>query len=101
MMSAYLLADVDWHDVDAYRASGYLEKTMETVARFGGRYIVSGGSTKVLEGDWARWGTVVIEFRSMEHLMDWYTSEDYKPLIELRQSLADSRLVAAEGLSGA
>ena len=97
-MTAYLLADVDVHDADAYRDSGYLEAAMSTAAAHGGRYIVRGGATEVLEGDRQPNRTVVIEFPSMDDLRAWYTSDEYAPWIEVRRSLSESSLIAVEGL---
>lgn len=99
-MAAYLMADVGVHDLEAYRNSGYLEAAMQTAAQFGGRYIVRGGTTDVLEGDWSPRRMVIIEFPSMDQLEAWYSSEEYAPWIEVRQSLTDSKLVAVEGLPG-
>jgi uncharacterized protein (DUF1330 family) len=73
---------------------------MQTAAQFGGRYIVRGGTTDVLEGDWSPQRMVIIEFPSMDQLEAWYSSEEYAPWIEVRQSLTDSKLVAVEGLPG-
>ena len=99
-MAAYLMADVGVHDLEAYRSSGYLEAAMQTAAQFGGRYIVRGGTTDVLEGDWSPQRMVIIEFPSMDQLEAWYSSEEYAPWNEVRQSLTDSQLVAVEGLPG-
>ena len=41
---------------------------------------------------------VIIEFPSMERLRAWYDSEAYAPWREVRKGLADSRLVAVDGL---
>jgi len=99
-MSAYLMADVAVHDLEAYRDSGYLDAAMRTAAAHGGKYIVRGGDTNVLEGGWAPRRMVIIEFPSMDDLREWYRSEEYAPWIEVRKSLTDSRLVAVEGLPG-
>jgi len=97
-MTAYLVADVTVPDLDAYRESGYLDAAMETAAAFGGRYIVRGGATEILEGDWRPGRLVVIEFPSMSNLLAWYRSDEYAPWIEVRRTLTESRLVAVEGM---
>lgn len=97
-MTAYLVADVLPHDVDEYRASGYLDAAKRTAAKHGGVYRIRGGETTVLEGDWAPHRFVLIEFPSMEHLKAWYEDPEYAPWIQVRGRLADSRLVAVEGL---
>ena len=97
-MPAYLLADVAPHDMDAYRASGYLEAVVALAAEYGGRYLARGGEMQRLEGDWQPRRMVIIEFPSMERLRAWYDSEAYAPWREVRKGLADSRLVAVDGL---
>jgi len=97
-MPAYLLADVAPHDMDAYRASGYLEAVVRIAADYGGRYLARGGEIVCLEGDWQPRRMVIIEFPSMERLRAWYDCAEYAPWRELRKGLADSKLVAVDGL---
>ncbi len=97
-MAAYLLADVAPHDMDAYRGSGYLEAVVRLAADYGGRYLARGGDMQRLEGDWEPRRMVIIEFPSMADLRAWYDSDAYAPWREVRQGLADSRLVAVDGL---
>ncbi|MEN8238616.1 MAG: DUF1330 domain-containing protein [Actinomycetota bacterium] len=97
-MAAYLMADVLPGDIEAYRASGYLEAAVRTATAFGGVYKARGGELKVLEGDWEPGRMVIIEFPSMERLLAWYSSPEYQEWALVRQRLApDSRLVALEG----
>ncbi|HEY5789508.1 MAG TPA: DUF1330 domain-containing protein [Gammaproteobacteria bacterium] len=98
-MPAYLLADVKPHDMQAYRDSGYLEAVVRIAADYGGRYLARGGEMQRLEGDWEPRRMVIIEFPSMADLRAWYDSAEYAPWREVRKGLADSRLVAVDGLS--
>ena len=95
-MAAYLIADVDVTDPAGYAA--YTRDIVATVEAFGGRYLVRGGKTEVLEGDWAPRRVVVLEFPSAAQLRAWYESPAYAPLIELRQRTANARLVMVEGV---
>ena len=97
-MAAYLMADVLPEDVEAYRASGYLEAAVATVAAFGGVHRARGGETKVLEGDWEPERMVIIEFPSMAQLLAWYNSPEYQEWAPVRQRFVpNSKLVALEG----
>ena len=97
-MTALLLADVLPEDMEAYRASGYLEAAVQTVASFGGVYKARGGETIVLEGDWEPERMVIIEFPSMGQLLAWYRSSEYQEWAPIRQRLVpNSRIVALEG----
>lgn len=94
-MAAYLIADVDVADQRIY--DEYKRRVAPLVAKFGGRFLVRGGAHVVLEGTWQPHRLVVIEFPSMETLRSWYDSPEYAPLITLRESAAEARLVAVEG----
>ena len=99
-MAAYLMADVLPEDIDAYRASGYLEAAVRTAAAFGGVYKARGGELTVLEGDWEPERMVIIEFPSMKKLLAWYQSPEYQEWAPVRQRLAPgSKIVALEGSS--
>ncbi len=97
-MPAFLIADAVPHDVEAYRASGYLEAAVRTAANHGGVYRVRGGTIHPLEGDWVPRRVVIIEFPSMENLMEWYHDPEYEPWIAVRRRLTDSSLIAVEGV---
>jgi uncharacterized protein (DUF1330 family) len=97
-MAAYLMADVLPADVEAYRASGYLEAAVATASAHGGVYRARGGNTTVLEGDWEPERMVIIEFPNMDQLLAWYNSPEYQEWAPVRRRLApSSKLVALEG----
>lgn len=98
MPSAYLIADVAPDDIDAYRASGYLEAAVRTATAHGGVYKARGGEIVVLEGEWEPGRMVVIEFPSMDDLLAWYRSPEYQEWAPVRQQLVpNSMVVALEG----
>ena len=99
-MTAYLMADVLPDDMEAYRASGYLEAAVRTAGEHGGVYLARGGETTVLEGDWEPERMVIIQFPSMDSLRSWYESDEYQPWAQVRRDHAPrSRLVALQGVS--
>ena len=95
-MSAYLFANVEVTDAAGYEQ--YRQRVSATIEAHGGRYVVRGGATEVLEGDWTPKRMVILEFPDMAQLKAWYESPEYRPLIELRQRTAISTLVAVEGV---
>lgn len=98
MAAAFLLADVKPEDMEAYRASGYLEAAFVTASNHGGAYRARGGRTIVLEGEWDPGRMVIIEFPSMDDLLAWYHSAEYQEWAPVRRRLVpDSMLVALEG----
>ena len=99
-MSAFFFFDnVEVHDPD--KLAEYVEKVAPVVARYGGKYRIIGGATKVLEGQWKPAYPVLIEFDTLEQAEAWYRSDDYEPLKRLRQSAVDNNGVLIEGLADA
>jgi uncharacterized protein (DUF1330 family) len=94
-MPAYLIADVEVRDHDAY--AEYRRQVLPLVQRYGGRFIVRGGAHEVLEGSWKPQRIVVIEFPDMATLKAWYNSPEYAKLIALRQGISRGSLIAVEG----
>ncbi len=97
-MPAYLFANVEVTDAAGYEQ--YRQRVSATIEAYGGRYVVRGGATEVLEGEWVPKRLVILEFADMAQLKAWYRSPEYQPLIDLRQRTAKSTLVAVEGIAG-
>jgi uncharacterized protein (DUF1330 family) len=95
-MPAYVIVNVNTRDPERYEA--YKKIAQETVARFGGRYLVRGGEMAVLEGSWKPTRIVVLEFESFERAREWWHSPDYAPAKQLRQSISESDLIIVDGL---
>lgn len=99
IMPAYLIADIDVRDSEAY--AEYRRLAPATIEKYGGRYLVRAGATEVLEGDHRPARLVVLEFPNMATLKRWYDSEEYRALKTLRQRVTSSMIFAAEGVTGA
>ena len=95
-MAAYLIADIEV--IDSAGFAEYQQKVPATIAAYGGRYLVRGGATEVLEGAWSPHRCVVLEFPSMAQLKTWYASPEYRPLIAIRERTTRSNLVITEGI---
>lgn len=95
-MSAYLLANVDVTDPAAYET--YRQEVPALIAAHGGRYLVRGGASEVLEGDMVPNRLVVLEFPGMAQLKAFYHSADYQRLVRIRQSASSGSIVAVEGV---
>jgi uncharacterized protein (DUF1330 family) len=94
-MSAYLIADIQITDPQPFEA--YRRQVPAIIAAYGGRYLVRGGDTRLLEGDELPGRTIVLEFADMDRLNAFYHSPDYQPLKALRMSASTGRLFSVEG----
>ena len=63
-MAAYIIVEVKIQDKETYEE--YKKLTPASMAPFGGKFIVRGGSTETLEGDWQPERVVILEFPSIE-----------------------------------
>lgn len=96
-MTAYVIYQAEVLDPVAYE--GYKTAAETSIAAAGGRYIVRGGETQVLEGDPPSLGrTVILEFETMDTARAWYRSEEYTAARQLRENVARARLLLIDGV---
>ena len=81
-MSGFAIFNIQINKLEEYKE--YVKKVKPIAERFGGEYIVRGGETKVLEGTWTYPRTVVIKFPSYEKALEWYRSDEYEPIKQIR-----------------
>jgi uncharacterized protein (DUF1330 family) len=94
-MKAYIIVDVNIRDHSRYEE--YKKLTPPSLVPFEGKFVVRGGATETLEGDWTPGRIVVLEFPSAEKAKAWWSSEGYAPAKALRQSTSDTRMILVEG----
>ncbi|MFE6409924.1 DUF1330 domain-containing protein [Streptomyces sp. NPDC057837] len=93
-MSAYMVISVTPQDEDKMRE--YEARTLDVVAKFGGRPIARDTDCFVLEADQRPGIGVILEFPDKQAVRDFYESEEYRPLKEFRHTFASaSALVVA------
>lgn len=97
-MSAFLIANIDVTDPEGFAV--YRTLVAPTIEAAGGRYLVRGGGTRVLEGDWRPSRVVLLEFPSMADALTWYESDAYSEARALRQRTTRSDVVLVEGVPG-
>ncbi len=94
-MSAYVIVEVSIHDHDLYEQ--YKKLTPAAVSAFDGRFVVRGGQTQSLEGDWNPERFVILEFPSMERAREWYNSDQYTHARLIRQRASHAKMLLVEG----
>lgn len=96
-MKAYVIALVTVDDPVKYVP--YAANAPETIAAFGGKYLVRNGSKHLLEGALPTERLVVLEFASVERAKEWYESEAYQAIRPIRASASSGDLFIVEGCS--
>lgn len=95
-MVAYVIADVEVTNPAQYEE--YKKLTPAAVAQHGGRFVVRGGSTAVLEGEWRPSRVIVLEFPSLDHAKKFYASVEYTHARRVRAGAAVMNIIAVEGV---
>ncbi len=95
-MPAYLIVETDITDPEQYEQ--YKAASPGAIAAHGGRFVVRGGETAVLEGDWNPTRLVVVEFDDLEAAKRFYDSPEYQAAMKLREGAASLNMVAVEGI---
>jgi uncharacterized protein (DUF1330 family) len=94
-MSAYLVVDLDIHDLEAI--ANYRSKALPLVAKAGGRLVALDDAPLELE-EWRSTNVLIIEFPDMDAIRGLFASPEYAPLARQRQAAAGSRIIALRGV---
>ena len=95
-MPGYVIAEVTVTDPPGFEK--YRQMVGPTVARYGGRFVVRGGKTETVEGQWEPTRLIVLEFESTARAKEWWASEEYREAKALRQRTARTNAVIVEGV---
>ena len=96
MAKAYVVADIEVLDADAYEE--YKRLSTAAADKYRGRWLVRGGEVSPLEGDAHPYRVVVIEFDDVDAARRWYDSPEYAEAKAVRQRAARSSLLLVEGV---
>jgi uncharacterized protein (DUF1330 family) len=94
-MSAYVIVEIEVTDPVGYEE--YKKQAAATVHKYGGKYIVRGGRTEVLEGNWKPKRIVILEFPTAERAKEWLNCSEYSEPRKLRHKTAKTNMLVIEG----
>ena len=94
-MPAYIIVEIEILDPVGYEK--YKNLASSTVEKYGGKYIMRGGKTEVLEGDWQHKRIVVLEFESAQRAKEWLNCEEYREPRKMRHRTARTNMILVEG----
>lgn len=95
MKKGYIIVRVSIRDSNLFQQ--YPPLSTEVMNKYGGKYIIRGGKTDVLEGEWPVDRTTVVEFESFESAKKCYESVEYSKAMKIRQNSTKSDLILIEG----
>ena len=95
-MAGYMIGNITVTDPETFAEYG--KQVPATVAAFGGTYVVRGGAAEKIEGNYDPVRIVVLQFESVEKAKEWYNSDMYAPLKEMRMKASNGDLYFVEGV---
>lgn len=98
-MTAIVIARVRISDPVRYAV--YMPLAKAAIEAFGGKYLVRGATSEVIEGDIAPERYVVVEFESQDTVRRFYDSELYLRARQARSGAAQIDLISLTGVQGA
>ena len=93
-MPAYIIVEVSIQDPKGYEE--YKKLTPASIAAYSGKFLIRGGKTETLEGDWEPQRIVVVEFPNVEMAKKWWNSPEYAPAKNIRHITAKTKMILAE-----
>ena len=94
MPKGYIIGHITVNDPEAYKE--YVERDTPILQGLGGRFIIRGGTSEVMEGQ-TESRHVVIEFPSYQAALDAYNDPDYQEVMQIRRRTATSTIIVVEG----
>ncbi|MBO6603910.1 MULTISPECIES: DUF1330 domain-containing protein [Paracoccaceae] len=95
MPKGYIIGHITVTDPEAYPE--YVRRDTPILDNLGGRFIIRGGRSEVVEGETFE-RHVVIEFPSYEEALAAYNDPDYQEVANIRRNAADSIIIVVEGV---
>ena len=96
-MAGYIIVEIDVTDPVGYEE--YKKLAGATVEKFGGKYIVRGGATETLEGDWKPKRIVILQFESVARAKEWLNCDEYREPRKMRHRTAKTNMIVVEGIA--
>ena len=76
----------------------YTARTPALIEKYGGRFLVRGGEVVTLEGESPVSRLVLIEFPSLQRVQDFYNSDEYQEVLQLRLPASTASFLALDGV---
>ena len=96
MSAGYVIAQLKVTNSENYKE--YVEKVPEVIKKYGGEYLARGGEHQVVEGEDNLPRIVIIKFPSYEKALEWYNSEEYKPIKQIRLDNSEGVNIIIKGV---
>ena len=83
--------------LDDEKLSRYGQQAEIAIEKFGGKFLVRGGEFQTVEGEWTYTRNILIHFPSYEKAVEWYNSDELKPVKKMRLDNSTSNAIIIKG----
>lgn len=96
-MAVYAVVEVEIMNIDGM--APYMVAVSDTIAEYGGKFLVRGGATEVVEGGLGEYPLkVIVEFPSKEVAVGWYESAGYQAILPYRTANSKCNFIWVDGV---
>ena len=89
-MSALMIARIRIKDPE--KLQEYMTGSKQLAAPYGAKLVYQGKVVRTLNGENNHEMVVIAEFPDADQINDWFDSEEYQPLVALREEAADMHM---------
>ena len=96
-MAVYAVVEVEIINIDGM--APYMVAVSDTIAEYGGKFLVRAGATEVVEGGLGEYPVkVIVEFPSKEAATGWYKSVGYQAILPYRTANSKCNFIWVDGV---
>ncbi len=95
-MAGYALIDIEITDHAVF--GEFRERAPAVIEAYGGRFLVRGGATEVVQGDSTHHRVVLVEFDSVERAKSWWNSPAHTELQAMLDRCSNTTTTIVEGV---
>ena len=96
MPAGYVIAQLKVTNSENYKE--YVEKVTPLVKKFGGEFLVRAGEFQIFDGETNFPRIIILKFPTYEKALEWYNSEEYKPIKQIRLDNSEGTNIIIKGV---
>ena len=97
-MPCYAVGHITVTNMEGYKE--YAAQVPATIEKWGGKYLVRGGHTTVIEGEMVHDRHVVVQWPDRATAEGWYNSPEYQEILKIRLANSHGVMTLMDGYEG-
>ena len=96
MSAGYVIAQLKVTNSENYKV--YVDKVTPLVNKFGREFLVRASEFKIFDGETNFTRIIILKFPTYEKALEWYNSEEYKPIKQIRLDNSEGTNIIVKGI---